>query len=188
MRTPALAELLAWLRRCSPEITPQRLVRLRQPDLTLAAVLHDLWLELFGRPLGVRQVRRLSALYLPASDPDRQLFSGLLLGLWLLQSPALKPLLRPKPLEEILLRDYLPLLQALPPASLFRDPERSEELTRFWLRALKIQPLDESPEDSAERWEYVSSQRRQELFAQLRQRRKRQEAIRQARERKQKEW
>lgn len=187
MRTPSLSELKSRLRQIPPEIAPARLERLPQPGITLEAVCHDLWRDLFGKPISAAYTRRLAAIYLDGQD-DRSRLGALLLALWLLQAPALRPLLRRGPLEAMLLTDYPALLEALDPASLFHEPERQEELARFWLRALGIQPLDESPADSAERWEMLSSQRRRELFAQLRLRRRREQAVRAAEARRRVDW
>ena len=80
------------------------------------------------------------------------------------------------------------LLAALSPRELFIQPERQEELVRFWLRELGVQPLHESPADSHERWALISSQRRRDLFALLRSRRRRERAVREAQSRRQQDW
>lgn len=178
MNYPALNDLLTRLRSASAELSPAALQRLPNRCLTLEAVLQDCWRERFAQQLSPSSLKALQELY---AKPEAA--AALLLSLWLLKAPALSQswaTIGAEGLEIALLKTLPELLKALPPAQLFSEAERQEELIRFWLKALDVQLLNESPEASAERWDLISSQRRQELYALLRRRRKREQAVRQA--------
>lgn len=185
MRRVALNELLSWLRQAPPALA--RLGPLPRPTLT--AVLQDLWRELFGQPPDASLIRALGRQYLTANGAQADGQQGLLLSLWLLQAPALRGWLDRTTIESVLLASLPALLEAMAIENAgWYGLERQEELARFWLRSLGLQPVDESPADSAERWELISSQRRQELLAELRRRRQREKAVRQAQQRRQQQW
>lgn len=175
-----LERLQTWLRKASPELG--RLGQLPQPALTLRAVLHDYWCETFGHPPGPAARRRAEAFL-----PEAERLAGLLLSLWLLQAPELAPRVSESLLLEGLAR--LPsLLAAMPAGHLFATSAGGEELIRFWLGVFGLLLADESPELAQERWQQISSERRQRLFAELRRRRRREQAVQQARLRQQQQW
>lgn len=184
----SIASLLNWLAQAPAALGFETLLSWFELDnqlkTRLDAILNDLWQQIFAQQLSRRLAHSLLKPYL-AKPPE---LAALLLLLWLLQAPGLRSHLQAAAVVKLILTDYPLFLSALEPPSLFTDPERQEELLRFSLKQLALQTCDESPTQSAERWEQISSQRQQQLFALLRQHRRREAAVRQAQARQQRQW
>lgn len=166
--------LLAHLQRTPQTIYPQQVVNWPHLRLSLQTVLHDDWLQHFGSPLPPRLQQQLLQCY----GQDAHWAAGLLLALWCLQFPGWVVL--QASWEQALLKALPPLFETVPIERFFRQPEHQEEFARFWLRQLSLEIEGESPELQEQNWLYCSSQHRQQLFARVRQQRRRRQAIAEA--------
>lgn len=78
--------------------------------------------------------------------------------------------------------DLVALSGLVDPPRFTQDPDRREELARLTLRALRLRPANETPEQSADRLSTVDSVRRQEVLVAAREAEARAAAVRKAME------
>lgn len=107
---------------------------------------------------------------------------AVLVTCWLLADPALLACGPEALVKWLTSHDLVMLAQLVDPLRFTQDSDRREELARLTLRALSLQPSDETPAQSADRLSTVDSVRRQAVLVAAKEAEERAAAVRKAME------
>lgn len=149
-------------------------------EVSVPAIVSDVLIAAGGEPLGA-----VAAPPFASEQPaQRNRLRLVLVASWLLADEQLLALRRAERVHTFLTA-VVPRLAGLVDAGRFvTDPDRREELARLAMRALGMQPAEETPAQSEDRLSTVDSVRRHEVLVAAREAEERANAVRKAMEEK----
>ena len=185
---PPIEELTRHLAECPESFLAEPLQPNGTGTVHVAAVVSDLISMMGGEPLTSRQVKLFSYRSKKNLATDRKRLRMALVGCWLLYNSSVRELTEPQDALRFLEEELPELASLLPSEQVVTDPERREEFSRLLLRTLDILPDGEGEKEAENRFEALSTIKRDAVVraaqeAEKRARKLREELARKERER-----